>query len=183
MATNGESIPKAREQGLVVRELVDEVLVYDLETHKAHCLSRAAAAIWQRCDGKTTVRGIADGVGRDLGSRLDEEAVWVAVKRLGRARLLERPVGKARITALPRRELLRRVAAIGGLAVLSITAPTPAQATTCIDCKTCELTKQVKGVCPAQPCCNGANAGTMCVATGNKTCCTCGGTVVCGGTC
>jgi hypothetical protein len=48
-------IPCARTEGLVVQTLADEVLVYDLERHKAHCLNHAAALIWKHCDGRTSV--------------------------------------------------------------------------------------------------------------------------------
>ena len=34
-----EPLPVARQKDLIVRELSDEVLVYDLNTDKAHCLN------------------------------------------------------------------------------------------------------------------------------------------------
>ena len=34
--------PMRRTEGLVVKELEDEVLVYDLERHRAHCLNAPA---------------------------------------------------------------------------------------------------------------------------------------------
>ena len=46
--------PKARAEGVVVRELDEEVLVYDLDTHRAVCLNGAAAAVWRLCDGRRT---------------------------------------------------------------------------------------------------------------------------------
>ncbi|MBV9278705.1 MAG: hypothetical protein JOZ41_01360, partial [Chloroflexi bacterium] len=44
--------PRARKNGLIVRELEDEVLVYDLERHRAHCLNRAAGLVWKHADGE-----------------------------------------------------------------------------------------------------------------------------------
>ena len=35
--------PIARSNGLVVQEMPDEVLVYDLDSNKAHCLNETAA--------------------------------------------------------------------------------------------------------------------------------------------
>ena len=52
------SNPKARQHGLVIQEMPDEVLVYDLDTNKAHCLNRSAALVWRSCDGNNTVADI-----------------------------------------------------------------------------------------------------------------------------
>ncbi|MBA3352846.1 MAG: PqqD family protein, partial [Blastocatellia bacterium] len=56
---NNTQCPIARKNGLVVQEVPDEVLVYDLETNKAHCLNQSAAMIWRSCDGKNSVSEIA----------------------------------------------------------------------------------------------------------------------------
>ncbi|HZH35571.1 MAG TPA: hypothetical protein VEX64_12070 [Pyrinomonadaceae bacterium] len=40
-----KNIPKARENDLVVQELKDEVLIYDLKINKAYCLNETSAAI------------------------------------------------------------------------------------------------------------------------------------------
>ena len=39
--------PRARTEGLVVTELPDELLVYDLERHRAHCLNPTAALVFK----------------------------------------------------------------------------------------------------------------------------------------
>ena len=54
-----EQRPRARKQGLLIERLPDEVLVYDLDRKKAHCLNGSAALIWNHCDGKTSVEGIS----------------------------------------------------------------------------------------------------------------------------
>ena len=56
---NNSQVPVARKQGLVVQEMPDEVLIYDLDTNKAHCLNQTAAFVWKSCDGKNTVERIA----------------------------------------------------------------------------------------------------------------------------
>ena len=48
METTRALMPRARQDELVVEELQDETLVYDLERHKARCLNRTAALVW-RC--------------------------------------------------------------------------------------------------------------------------------------
>ena len=39
--------PRARTEGLVVTELPDELLVYDLERHRAYCLNPTAALVFK----------------------------------------------------------------------------------------------------------------------------------------
>ncbi len=49
METTRTLMPRARQDELVVKELPDETLAYDLKRHKAHCLTRTAAQEWQHC--------------------------------------------------------------------------------------------------------------------------------------
>lgn len=123
-------IPRARREGLVVKALGDEVLVYDLERHRAHNLNRAAAAVWRACDGTRTVDQIATWLRAEASVPLAEEAVRYAVAELGRARLI---AGRPRETGLTRRELMRRLgtAAVAVPVVTSVVAPTVAQAQSC----------------------------------------------------
>ena len=53
--TSTAALPRARIDGLVIKELPNETLVYDLERDEAHCLNQAAALVWKHCDGKTTI--------------------------------------------------------------------------------------------------------------------------------
>ena len=55
---NNPNNPMARQNGLVVQEMPDEVLVYDLDTNKAHCLNNSAALVWRACDGTNSVADI-----------------------------------------------------------------------------------------------------------------------------
>ena len=130
----GESVegwrPRARSEGLLVRELEGEVLVYDLERHRAVCLNRAAAAVWRSCDGRTDVAGLGRALGGESGG--GEEAVWLALEQLVRDRLIDgRPPRRAGSRRVTRRELIRRLGLAAAAAlplVTSIVAPTPAQA-------------------------------------------------------
>jgi hypothetical protein len=119
------SEPQARVERLVVQELPDEVLVYDLDRHRAHSLNRAAALVWRQCDGRTSVTEMATTLQRELGVPLGEEAVWLALERLGKAHLLqERLALPASVPTASRRALMRTLAMGGGLAlVTSIVAP------------------------------------------------------------
>jgi hypothetical protein len=75
-------MPKAKTAHLIVREIDDETLVYDMGRHAATCLNEFAAKVWRRCDGTTSVADIADALGED------ERAVWLALHRLNKSQLL-----------------------------------------------------------------------------------------------
>ena len=57
--SQGSVRPTARTTGLVVKTVAEEVLVYDLETHRAHSVNRVAAAVWRQCDGTRDAAAIA----------------------------------------------------------------------------------------------------------------------------
>ena len=128
--------PKARQDELVIEGLDDETLVYDMRSHKAHCLNRTAAAVWNRCDGKATVNEMRAALEAELHTGVSAEMIWLALDQLGKARLLsERLPGSMAQTSLSRRAALGRLglgAAIALPLVTSILAPTTAEASTCI---------------------------------------------------
>ena len=116
-------VPLARSEELTVEELGDELLVYDLKTHRAHSLSPAAARVWRRCDGTTPAASVADELG------LDTKEVARAIDELAACELLA-PSARDGIS---RRELSVRVAkgavaAASAPLIISIVAPTPAAA-------------------------------------------------------
>lgn len=162
-------VPRARADGLVIRELADEVLVYDLQRHEAHCLDRASAAVWRQCDGRRTTAQVAKALAGDFPA-LDAELVWVALQRLDKAHLLSERLPKGHTTSVHRREILKRAAALGGLSVLSITVPTPALAATgCIASGSeapgdCVSDKAGCTSADGRKCCSGtcANLGKAC---------------------
>ncbi|MBI3652531.1 MAG: PqqD family peptide modification chaperone [Acidobacteria bacterium] len=134
--TTEEIKPQARSEGLVIQELADEVLVYDLQRDKAHCLNRTAALVWQHSDGQNSIAEIAAQVGQKTGAAVDEALVWLALEQLSKAHLLpaivKAEVGKKSLT---RREVIRRLgigAAVAIPIVTSIVAPLAVQAATCL---------------------------------------------------
>jgi hypothetical protein len=141
----------------LVRELQDELLVYDLDRHEAHCLNRTAGIVWRHCDGQTTAAQLATCLQEKLQVPADEAMVWLALDRLGRAGLLQERVTAAAGAPVPsRREAMRKFAHLGGASVLlplvtSILVPTPAQAATCIDQTACEAINDP--ACPGTPIC------------------------------
>ncbi len=86
--------PRARTSRLVTRDLGDELLVYDLERHKAYCLNRVAMEVFHHCDGETTIPDMALRIGDALGLPVDERAVRLGLVRLEKAHLLDSPVAQ-----------------------------------------------------------------------------------------
>jgi len=124
-------VPRARKESLVITEIPDEVLVYDLKNNEAHCLNRPAAVVWANCDGQKTITQVSQALERELGSPANHESVWMAIDLLREHDLLLDPVNKvAHKLRFSRRNAIRAIA-LAGLAlpiVTSIVAPGPAQA-------------------------------------------------------
>lgn len=112
------------------------MLVYDLERDRAHCLNETAAFVWQRCDGRRSMREIAQALGKKTNAQVDEKIVWLALDQLDRNHLLAvSPARPSAIGNMNRREVIRALgitAAVAIPVVASIVAPTPAQAATCL---------------------------------------------------
>jgi hypothetical protein len=153
-----QEAPNARKEGLVVRELADEVLVYDTQADKAHCLNKTAALIWQHCDGQHSVTDIANSLTLQLDAPVDEKMVWFALDQLSKDHLLEEKVSMpALMSGMTRRQMVRTLGIAAVVAVplvTSIVAPTPAQAATCLPPgSACTTSAQCcSGLCSAGVC-------------------------------
>ena len=82
-------LPCARHSGLQVRDEGDVVVVYDVDRAMTHRLTKATAAVWRRCDGRTPIPVIARTLAGALRVPSDELLVWLALERLAEAELLE----------------------------------------------------------------------------------------------
>lgn len=132
-----QKMPRARKTGLIVKEVDGEILIYDQERNKAHCLNPTAAKIWKYCDGQTTLAAAGASLSRELDAPVDETLVQYAVDQFAADHLLETEVGMPAfmIPGLNRRQMVRTLglaAAVAVPLVTSIIAPTPAQAATCL---------------------------------------------------
>ena len=127
--------PRARKDDLIVKEMPDEVLVYDLVRDKAHCLNHTAALVWNYCDGRTNAEAMTGRLERELKVPVDEGVVWLALNQLSKNHLLEENIVPPTLMAgINRRQMIRAMgvaAAVAVPVVTSIVAPTPAQAATC----------------------------------------------------
>ena len=133
---NNPQYPVARRNGLVVQEVPDEVLVYDLDTNKAHCLNKAAAAVWKSCDGTNSVSDIARVVEVELGSTVDDDFVWLAIDQLGENNLLDVEM-RSKFPGQTRREVLRKIGLASVIAIpmiASLAAPKSVMAATSCLC-------------------------------------------------
>lgn len=111
----------------MIEECEDELLVYDREHKRAHCIGATAARVWRACDGKTDV----DGLSRALD--LSRDTVLRALDDLEASELLDLPElqvvnGNGNGNGLTRRELAWRSAKVGAAAatvplVYSIAVP------------------------------------------------------------
>ena len=154
--------PLAIRDALIVKEVADETLVYDLKRHKAHCLNQTAAVVWSYCDGRTPAAEMASRLSAELAAPVDEAIIWLALERLRKAHLLEEGDRSPAVGGRPpRRELLRRLGAAGlaiGLpTVISIVAPPAAEAATAISDAACASRRPP---CGSTPC--SQNVGNSC---------------------
>ena len=150
----------ARNEELVIQELPDEVLVYDLKSQEAHCLNKTAAFIWKNCDGQKTAEEIAKMMEAEWSTPVTEDAVWFALNKLSKADLLqERIVLPEAKSGMSRRSAVRRLgfgALLAVPVVMSIVTPTPAAAASvppeCVTCTSFGAGSQRSNTCP--PVCN-----------------------------
>lgn len=130
--TSEEGVALARKAGLIVQELPDEVLVYDLHQDKAHCLNSTAAFVWNHCDGRASVGEIAQLMEKEWQTPVSEDAVWFTLNKLSKAELLQERITlpKAKV-GMSRRSAVRRLG-FGALLtipiVASVVAPTAVSA-------------------------------------------------------
>jgi len=149
---NATRLPKARTDNLVIRELDDETLVYDMDRDEAHCLNQTAALVWKECDGKTTATHAARALKKELAVPVDADVIWLAVKQLQRFHLVE---ASGKSPSVSRRDLVLKYApaALALPVILSISAPTPAGISSCAG-------QGAPCGGPNPPCCQGVCSST-----------------------
>ena len=151
---NNPQNPVARKSGLVIQEVPEEVLVYDTETNKAHCLNKTAALVWKSCDGTRSISDIASYVGSVSGEKVTDDFVWLAIDQLNSNDLLEKQL-EADFKGMSRRDVIKRIglSTVVALPVIaSLVAPPTALAVGSCSCTTnveCNNTG-----CPSTTVCN-----------------------------
>jgi hypothetical protein len=117
--------PLARQNGLVVQEMPDEVLVYDLDTNKAHCLNQSAALVWRSCDGNNSIADIMKQFESTGSGKVTEDFVWLAIDQLNENGLLESSIAP-KFEGQSRRQVLKTIGLASMVAlpvIASLVAP------------------------------------------------------------
>lgn len=121
-------LPKARINEIVVQEVEDEILIYDLKTNKIYSLNETSSFVWKNCDGKQSVEEIIWKLNRQFQTKVDEDFIYLALDNLQKENLLETEV---ELLKMPRRELIKKIGLSSMIALPLITsffAPTAANA-------------------------------------------------------
>ena len=123
------SLPRARRDGLLEEAVGEELLLYDQDSHTAHCLSPIAACVWRHCDGEHDATELADLAGAS------ESLVADALHELREKDLLvaKPELMQSTVPGESRREAIGRIARYGAAAaagsmIVSATAATPGAA-------------------------------------------------------
>jgi hypothetical protein len=136
------SPPRARKGGLLEETVGEELLLYDRDSHTAHCLSPIAACVWRHCDGEhdaaelAELAGASESLVADALHELREKALLDAEPELMQSTV----PGESRREAIGRAARYGAAAAAGSL-IASATAATPAMAESkgenfCCECLT-----------------------------------------------
>lgn len=184
------SVPAPRSEGLLIRPVGEEMVVYDQEAKEAHCLKPLAAFVFTACDGETRIDEIASMAKQHLGTPVTVDQVADAVVELEESKLLYTPLVLLDSDDVSRRELMRRVGFAGAAAtvgtglITSIAAP-PAMAQCSGQPAGCNCTRMNNGgnavhdngLCLSGHCCGGGandacNIG-CCSSTNNGNECQC----------
>lgn len=152
---NNTQNPMARHNGLVVQEMPDEVLVYDMDTNKAHCLNQSAAFVWKSCDGNNTVGDIVRQFEANGNGKVTEDFVWLAIDQLNENGLMDSKIAP-RFEGQSRRHVLKTIGLASMVAlpvIASLVAPQKALGSVSCTCTAtcpptgCPTTVCVAGVC------------------------------------
>lgn len=185
-------LPSARDERVLVEQVGDETVVYDLESKDIHCLGVLASVVFRHCDGATTASEAARRAEDELGRPVSADEILHALAQLEERKLIGSPSlmlhnGNG---GMSRRDLVRKSSALAGAAVFaapiitSIVAPTAAMATSGIatgcsgcgknsDCTSNHCCQTNGGKQCSQGCCVGANNSChFCNCTGNTCQCT-----------
>jgi hypothetical protein len=171
--------PVSRTDDLVIQELKDEILIYDLQINRAFCLNQISALVWNLCDGRKSISEINLVASRKLRLSVSEEIIWLTLEKLSEQNLLVKAVNAKHLYhGVSRREAVKKIGLASAVSlplISAITAPRAAQAQS-VGCAgpgfhTCPC--QADGDCLDQAICVSNSCECACV--GN----TCAGSGLC----
>lgn len=118
------NLPQSKIENIVVQNLEQEVLIYNLETNKVFCLNETSALVYQSCDGKTPFEDFK------CNNHLTDEIIFLALDLLKKENLLEEGFVSP-IKGVNRREVIKKIGLTSVIAlpiISSLMAPTSAMA-------------------------------------------------------
>lgn len=149
--------PLARQKDIVIQETPNEVLVFDMNSNKAHCLNASAAFVWKACTGENSVADIAEQFELSGNGSVTEDFVWLAIDQLQDTSLLENEMSP-RFEGQSRRQVIKKIGFASMVAVpmiASLVAPQNALAVgSCVCVAPGDCVIQVS--CPSTVNCNGS---------------------------
>ena len=134
MRASATRLPLARKDHLVVCELPDEILIYDTEGERAHCLNRSSALVWKHCDDQTSVAEMTTLLSKEFDTPFAEEVVLLALRQFREFKLLEQSTSPYRQKRISRRQLVQRLGLAAAVlpVIVSISTPSPVSAASCL---------------------------------------------------
>lgn len=131
-----KNAPLSRKANIVLQEMGDEILIYDLSANKVFCLNETSALVWQLCDGQKTPSEISQIITQNLRIPANEDLIWLTLELLKKENLIENKNDLENyFQGMSRREVIKKVG-LGSVAALpivaSVMAPMAAEAATCI---------------------------------------------------
>ncbi len=119
-------LPEVRYADIVMQEISDEILLYNLKSHKVYSLNKTLALIYTHCDGKTTYDDL-----KLKYHNLSDDIIFIALDALKREGLIENGSDLSILNGFSRREVIKKAGLASMIAlpiISSITAPRAAHA-------------------------------------------------------
>ena len=161
--------PAARKTNLVIQQLSNETLIYDLHSNKAICLNETATFIWQNCNGNNSVAAITRLLKEKFGKQISDDFVLFALEQLKEQKLLENSVALPwRFEQPNRRKIIKQIGLTSAIAlpiVSSIVAPLAvnAQSNTCNTGTSCSCNGMgFNGGSCSSSTCSGSSGACIC---------------------
>ena len=117
-------LPQTKTENIVVQDVDDEILIYDLILNKAFCLNETSALVYNACDGKTEFEEFK------RKHNFPDDLLFFALDELQKQNLIENNYISP-LKDIKRREVIKKIglASIIALPIISsIVAPTSVMA-------------------------------------------------------
>ncbi len=119
-------LPLARTEEILVQDIAEETLAYDLKTNQVYCLNQAAGVVYRACVANASFEELK------LEHKFTDEIIFLALDQLKRANLLAVDSNySSPLIGMSRREVIKRFGLVSIAAlplITSIIAPSSAAA-------------------------------------------------------